>query len=363
MRASWRTFLSKEVVALHMASKVYFIPISSHKGEKAINDSVKRLILGLIEAEDFKLSKRMPLKVHFGEKGNKTFIPASWMDGIIDLLEENKVDTSFMETNVLYRGERMLKTKHEKLALDHGFTRIPVEITDGKIGEDYVDVEINKNVFDKCKIAKGIVNEKGLIVVSHFKGHMLAGFGGAIKQLAMGCAARGGKLDQHVNSIPTINPLQCKRCGDCVRACPVNAIHLNIMSAKIDKKKCIGCAACIATCPHHAIKINWMAGIGKGFKERLAEYAYAAQLGKKNIYVTYAMNITKQCDCMGKDMKPFIDDLGIFASTDPLAIDVAALDMLDKREGKKVFKGRSVLDFAENVGLGSREYELVEMIK
>lgn len=344
-----------------MVSIVYFIPLASSQGESVINASVRRLIETLVKQQNISLPRQMPLKVHFGEKGNKTFIPAMWMNGLVDFLQSKKVESSFIETNVLYRGERMVNTKHESLAKAHGFTRLPIVIADGKIGEAYEEVKIDKEVFSSCKIAKGIVEKDGLVMVSHFKGHMLAGFGGAIKQLAMGCAARGGKLAQHVNSIPMIVPLQCKRCGDCIKACPVSAIRMGLLSAKISKAKCIGCAACIAVCPHNAIKINWMAGMGKGFGKRLAEYAYAAQLGKKNIYITYAMNMTKGCDCEGREMKVFVDDLGVFASTDPLACDVAVLDKLDKREGKIVFKGRAMLNHAKKIGLGSMDYELVEL--
>ena len=208
---------------------------------------------------------------------------------------------------------------------------------------------------------KEIANKKQLIVLSHFKGHVLAGFGGAIKQLGMGCASRGGKLAQHSNSVPKVNFFKCKGCSACAKKCPQNAITVS-KKAKINKDECIGCASCMAICPHEAIYHSWLGSMTKSFNERLAEYAYAAAKGKNNIYITFAFNITKNCDCEGHNMKPITKDIGVFASTDPVAIDKACLDVLDKNSGKVVFKrGRYTLDYAEKIGLGSKKYELVQI--
>jgi len=315
-----------------------------------------------VEEENITLQPSIPLKVHVGEKGNKTFIEPKNFDGIIDYLEERKIRTVFIETNVLYRGQRNTMESHVKLAKEHGFTRVPFVIGDGEYGEDYVLVEINQKNFTHCKIAKAIAEEKQLIVLSHFKGHTLAGFGGAIKQLAMGCASKGGKLAQHSDSIPKINTIKCKACKVCAANCPKGAILVG-RKAKINKNKCVGCAACMAACPYKAIFSNWMASfVPKKFEEKLAEYAYAAAKGKENIYITFALNITRSCDCIGHSMHPIAKDIGVFASTDPVAIDQACLDMLDKMENRKVFrKGRYMLHYAENIGLGSRAYELVEL--
>lgn len=198
-------------------------------------------------------------------------------------------------------------------------------------------------------------------MLSHFKGHVLAGFGGAIKQLSMGCASKGGKLAQHANSIPKINRLKCRACKACANKCPQSAITVD-KKAKIDKNKCVGCASCMATCQFSAITNSWFASLTKSFNERLAEYAYAAAKGKNNIYISFAFNITKNCDCEGHPMKHIAKDIGIFASTDPVAIDQACLDILDKNEGRTVFKrGRNTLEYAASIGLGSREYELIEL--
>lgn len=342
-------------------TKVYFKAIDSYSKTNEINAAAVDLLKVIEEKERVELNKFIPLKVHLGEKGNKTFIEPKNFEGIIDYLTERNIDTAFIETNVLYKGQRNTIENHLRVAKEHGFTRIPVVIADGEVGEDYQLVEIKKRHFDRCKIAGAIAKEKQIIVLSHFKGHALAGFGGAIKQLAMGCASKGGKLDQHANSIPKISRLKCKSCNACAAKCPESAIIVDT-KAKIDKNKCVGCASCMAICPYGAISNSWLASLTKSFNERLAEYAYAAAKGKNHIYISFAFNITKNCDCEGHPMKPVAKDIGIFASTDPVAIDQACLDILDKNEGRVVFKrGRSTLEYAASIGLGSREYELIEL--
>lgn len=342
-------------------AKVYFKAIDSYSKTKEINDAAKNLLQIIEEKEGVDLNKFIPLKVHLGEKGNNTFIQPKNFDGIIDHLKEKEIDTAFIETNVLYKGQRNTIENHLRVAKEHGFTRIPVIIADGEMGEDYEEVEINKKHFDYCKIAKAVAKESQIIVLSHFKGHALAGFGGAIKQLAMGCASKGGKLAQHANSIPKISSLKCKSCKACANKCPEGAITVD-KKAKIDKNKCVGCASCMATCQFGAISNSWLASLTKSFNERLAEYAYGASKDKNNIYITFAFNITKNCDCEGHPMKPIAKDIGVFASVDPVAIDQACLDILDKNEGKTVFKrGRNTLEYAASIGLGSREYEFIEL--
>lgn len=342
-------------------SKVYFKAIDSYSKTEEINKWSKELLKTVIEKENIPLQKFVPLKVHFGEKGNKTFIePKNYM-GIIDYLKSKGTECAFIETNALYKGQRNTVEKHKKTAIDHGFTMLPLIFADGEHGESFEEVEIDKKNFKTCKVGKEIANKKQVIVLSHFKGHALAGFGGAIKQLGMGCASRGGKLAQHCNSKPIVNILKCKSCGACAAKCPANAITVKRW-AKIDKDKCIGCASCMAICPNNAIFSNWISSITSSFGERLAEYAYAAALNKDNIYITFAFNITKNCDCEGHGMIPIARDTGIFASTDPVAIDQACIDVINKVNKKTIFlRGVNTLKYAEKIGLGSRKYELIEL--
>ncbi|OPJ57645.1 DUF362 domain-containing protein [Clostridium oryzae] len=342
-------------------AKVYYKAIDSYSKTEEISSAAVELLDKIVTEEKVPLESFIPLKVHFGEKGNKTFIQSKNFIGIINYLKQKNIESAFIETNVLYRGERTTKEKHLKLAKEHGFTELPIIIADGEHGEGFEEVEINKKNFNKCKVGKEIANKKQIIVLSHFKGHALAGFGGAIKQLGMGCAARGGKLAQHANSIPKVSVLKCKACGACAKKCPETAITIT-KKAKINKDKCIGCASCMAICPHGAITNSWLASISKSFNERLAEYAYAAAKEKNNIYITFVFNITRNCDCEGHDMKTIANDLGVFASTDPVALDKACLDVLDRNNQRTVFRrGRYTLDYAEKIGLGSKQYELVEI--
>ncbi len=340
-------------------NKVYFTPISDYSKTKDVSLAAKKLLKTIVKENNIKFEKEIPLKVHFGEKGNETFISPKNFEGIIDFLKEKKVSAFFTDTNVLYKGERTFSKTHIALAKEHGFTKLPIVIADGNHGENYSEIEINKKHFKKCKVGKVIANAKQLIVISHFKGHMLAGFGGAVKQLGMGCAARGGKLDMHAHAKPSLNPLACKKCMTCVENCPTDACIISTIP-HIDYKKCIGCATCIAVCPHNAIKINWLSTLPKEFNEKLVEYAFAAQKDKQCIFIQFVFNITKDCDCEGKKMKLIAKDIGVLASTDPVALDRACLDLVTKNEGKRLFKGEEQLNYGKEIGLGETEYKLIE---
>ena len=340
---------------------VYLAKIDSYSKTKEINEMSKKLL----KKVDLGFSGSIPLKVHFGEKGNVTYIKSENYDGIISYLREKKCEPFFTDTNVLYRGERMTRDKHIALAKEHGFTQLEIKIADGDHGEEKELIKINKKHFKKCQIGKLIADTEQIIVIAHFKGHIMAGFGGAIKQLSMGCAARGGKLAMHAQSKPILNPLACKKCMTCVAHCPTDACVISKIP-HIDYKKCIGCANCIAVCPHNAVKINWASTLPNEFHEKLAEYALVATLDengnkKELMFVNFVFNITKNCDCHGNEMKPIAKDIGIFASTDPVALDKACFDLLSERKGKKVFGGEHIFEYAEKIGLGSIDYEFVEL--
>lgn len=303
-------------------------------------------------------SKAIPIKVHFGEKGNQTFVPPSHYAGIIASLEAMGTQPLYIETNVLYRGSRTTREAHLEVARAHGFTNLPIEIADGDRGEAYVSIPIDKTYFDVCKIGAGFSKYPQMVVTSHFKGHGMAGFGGAVKQLAMGFAARGGKMAQHAAMVPTISASKCTACGLCLEKCDVQAIAL-APKAQIDPKVCIGCAGCIAVCPIGAIRNDWSA---EHFKEKMAEYAYGAQLNKEIVYVNYLINVTAECDCMGSAMAPIAKDVAIVAGLDPVALDQACLDLLAASHGHPLFlEGLAQLSHAEAIGLGSRQYTLVEV--
>ena len=322
-----------------------------------ISKIARSMLEKIILEYDLKLNQFVPIKVHFGEKGNETYIPSVAYEGIIDLLLEKKIETAFIETNVLYRGSRTQRSSHIILAKEHGFTRLPIIIADGEIGENYQEILINKKYFQKCKIGQEFAKYDQILVCSHFKGHILSGFGGALKQLGMGFAARGGKLAQHSHFLPSVNHSRCTACGKCVSKCGVDAISLK-PKAFIDKKLCVGCAGCIAVCPVGAINHDWE---GINFCEKLAEYAFAASLNKKNIYLNFLSNITQECDCMGQKMKLIAENVGVLASLDPVALDTASLDLLQASSKEKLFEnGRRCLDYAEEIGIGEKKYMITQ---
>ncbi|KAB3530772.1 DUF362 domain-containing protein [Alkaliphilus pronyensis] len=337
-------------------SEVYFIKNSSANYAELGKDALQ-LLKVIVSETGYSLEGEVPIKVHFGEKGNTTFIPAVCYDETINYLKENNVSPVYIETNVLYRGARTTSQSHIETAIRHGFTQIPIVIADGEIGTEYHEVVIDKEYIQKCKIGRGFKKYSKFIVMSHFKGHVQAGFGGALKQLAMGFAARGGKLEQHSDISPVISAERCSGCGLCVGKCDFDAIF-RTDTAVIDEKKCIGCAGCIAICPKGAIRNSWG---GSNFLEKLSEYAYGAAKDKDNIYISFLHNITKDCDCMGKPMEPITDNIGILASRDPVALDTACLDIVQESSGEKLFdNGRISLKHAEKIGLGNMEYKLIE---
>jgi len=346
-------------------SKVYFTPLADAPSAEAVSRAAKKLFDRIVEEENIALEKEIPLKVHCGEAGNRTFIPPGCFDGVIDRLAERGISSCFIETSVLYGGKRGDRASHEKLAVSHGFTRLPFIIADGEHGEDSCDVPVNGKHFKHCHLGRKFADHPQLVVMSHFKGHALAGFGGSIKQLGMGFASKGGKMAMHLGVKPRIRAWKCRKCGMCVARCRACAITLEPRPV-IDRNKCLGCGACYSACRNHAVSILTWGGLlnalfkGRFFREKLVEYALAAHTGRRNIYFVFALNITRGCDCEPVPMLRVLKDIGIFVSTDPVAADAAAFDAAVKR-GKR-FRGGEQLDYAEKIGLGSRKYELTEVV-
>lgn len=338
-------------------ANVYFKSVTN-QNLVDLSKTARFLLEVLVEEEQHVFESRVPLKVHFGEKGNTTYVKPECYSDVIAFLKEKGVDSAFIETNVLYRGARTTEKSHKEIAAAHGFTELPVIIADGAYGEAYEEIQIDKVYFDKCKIGKGFSSFKQFLVMSHFKGHGAAGFGGAIKQLSMGFASRGGKLAQHSGISPKVKSAKCISCGLCIEKCDVDAIEMQD-KAYILSDRCVGCAGCIAVCPVGAIQNDWS---GEHFKEKVAEYAYAAQLGKDNIYISFLINVTPECDCMGQHMETVAKDIGVFVSKDPVAIDAACLDILQAQSGEKLFEeGRASIRHAVSIGFGTDLYRLITL--
>ncbi len=346
-------------------ARVYFKRVCSGASDQEISQAAGEVLEALITGENMPLASRIPMKLHFGEKGNLTYLKPACYDGVISFLEARGIQSEFCETSVLYGGERFSREKHMRLAASHGFTRLPVVIADGSHGEDAVAVPVNLHHFRTCAIARKLAEAEQVLVCSHFKGHALAGFGGAIKQLSMGFAAKGGKLAMHMSVKPSIRRWFCKGCGACVSRCQNGAITIRHGTAYIDHRSCIGCGACFSICRHHGVSIFTWRGIcniffrRNVFREKLAEYAYASSRGKRHIYLNFAVNITNGCDCEPRPMFRTVPNVGIYGSLDPVAADRACYDAV-AADGRK-FKGLELLAYAEKIGVGTEKYEIVSL--
>ena len=317
------------------------------------------------------------VKLHFGELGNDSHLNPSYALRVANKVAAAGGNPFLTDTTTLYSGMRNNAVNHMRVAYMHGFSPAtvgcPIIIADGLYGRNDVPVRIDCKHFKEVFIAEGIRDVPSLIVMSHFKGHEMGGFGGAIKNLAMGGASVRGKREQH-NTHVQINDAICVGCGRCVKVCPQGALTLIDKKSHVDVSKCIGCFECITVCPVKAISIDWATEM-EPFIERMVEYAWGAIKGrqKRICYLNFLLNVTPDCDCVGWSDGPMVADIGILASTDPVAIDQASYDLVNKApaldpklEGAPdKFKarwphtfGERQLSYAEEIGMGTREYTL-----
>jgi len=357
-----------------MSSKVYFIKASVNDGEKTVSEKARRLFKAGAFANCFKENDFTAVKLHVGEKGNSTYIKPLCIKGLVDELLRLKTKPFLTDTCTLYVGRRHNAIEHSILAAEHSFRPdilgIPFIVSDGLLGTSEtaveVDCEINKEVF----IAYDIVRCQSILSVAHFTGHLATCAAATLKTLGMGCASRRGKMAQHAALKLTIGD-DCTRCGECFKHCPADAVTIDDIKAHIDRDRCIGCAECLAVCRFGAVKCNW-GQEDEVLQKSMAEHALGVLKGKDNraVFFNYIISVTKDCDCFGTpDMRKIVDDIGIVASTDPVAVDKAALDLVEGKGGKKLAQligndkldPRCQLEHAEHIGLGSTNYELVEL--
>lgn len=340
---------------------------------------VDRLCEALNIKKVVKKNELCGIKLHFGEYGNDTHLNPSFVRHVVDKVRAAGANPFLTDTNTLYSGMRHDAVNHLNVAYMHGFSpatvAAPIVIGDGLYGDCDIPVKINCKHFKEVHIAEAIRRAPALVVLSHFKGHEMAGFGGAIKNLAMGGASVRGKRDQHGTHVQ-IDHEKCVGCGRCVKACPQQALSLGEEDHKshVDVAKCIGCFECITVCPVKAISIDWSTEMVP-FVERLTEYAWGVVKGRqKNIcYINFVLNVTPDCDCVSWSDFPIVADLGILASSDPVALDQACLDLVNKAPAldpkladvEDKFKARwphtrgdIMLSYGEEIGMGTREYTL-----
>lgn len=326
------------------------------------------------------------VKVHVGERGNDTYMNPVLVRKVVDCIKAAGGKPFITDSNTLYKGSRHNAVDHIATAIEHGFgyatVGAPFIVSDGLRGGSYEDIPIKGKHFASVKIAAAVTAANAMIVLSHFKGHELAGFGGAIKNLAMGCAPSAGKCDQHASRF-LIDEAKCIGCGQCLASCPRDAIRFEQKARKvavINKERCIGCGECLTVCKPKAVGINWATEVAP-FNERMAEYALGAVTGKENHtgYINFLLDITPDCDCVPWSDTPLVPDIGILASTDPVALDSACFDLVNKAAGHADSQlnrghapgedkftgvwshtcGEVQLDHAEAIGLGTRGYILI----
>lgn len=366
-----------------MASQVFFIDFRTTP-----QNNIMAKLNTLIEASglDQTIQKRdlVAVKLHFGELGNAAFIRPIYLRTIVKAINNRGGVPFLTDANTLYAGTRSDAPRHLATALRNGFAfsvvEAPLVIADGLRGKSDVPIDIYGKHFESVYIGKEIVEADALISVAHFKGHELSGFGGAIKNTGMGCASRKGKLAMHSTVSPQVNAENCIGCAECVDHCSQQALAITEEKAIVDEARCIGCGECILICPNEAIAIKWDQEI-PDFLEALVEYTAGVMKNKagKALFINFIADVSPACDCYPANDAPIVKNIGVVAGTDLVALDQASVDLVNAEPalvgtkltvnteaGGDKFKGlypnvewRIQLEYAENIGLGSRRYEMV----
>lgn len=372
-------------------SKVYFTDFRARLGE-GLPTKLKKLILKAgIDQIDMD-GKFAAIKMHFGELGNISYLRPNYAKAVADVVKELGGHPFLTDCNTLYIGSRKNALEHLECAWENGFTPLtvgcPILIADGLKGTDDVNVPVKGGEYIKeAKIGRAIMDADIFISLTHFKGHEMTGFGGAIKNIGMGCGSRAGKKDQHHNGRPQIDPNICKGCRACLRECANSGLVYNEETHKmsINAENCVGCGRCIGACNFDAIEFaNWAAA--KDLNCRMAEYAKAVIDGRPSFHISLVVDVSPNCDCHSENDAPILPNIGMFASFDPLALDqacvdaciksvplpdsqlsdnMAAADFVDHHDhftnSTPESEWKSCLEHAAKIGIGNREYELIKM--
>ena len=390
-------------------AQVYFTNFRSYGHESQI-DKLKRLIRRAgIDQIDFE-NKFVAIKIHFGELGNLSFLRPNYARAVADVVKELGGKPFLTDCNTLYVGSRKNALEHIDCAYQNGFTPYAtgchVIIADGLKGTDEALVPVKNGEYVKeAKIGQALMDADIVISLTHFKGHEQAGFGGCMKNLGMGGGSRAGKMEQHAAGKPDVAAEKCIGCHACERICAHGAVSFEdtrerelpngqtrtVHVAKIDRDRCVGCGRCIGACNQDAIAPGYDAAVDV-LNCKIAEYTQAVVQDRPNFHISIAMDISPNCDCHPENDTPIVPDLGMFASFDPVAIDQAAIDMAlaqpalpnteltDMRAKLEAAGGipehcqhdhfnmthpdtnwRSCIEHAEKIGLGTSDYELIEV--
>jgi len=385
-------------------SDVFFI--SSHADSRERNLTKYHRLLARLDLDRvIEKGDLVALKMSFGERGNFTYLRPQYIRMIVEEVERLGGKPFLTDANTLYAGGRQNSRDHMETALQNGFgyevTGAPIVIAGGLLGFDYRTVPVNGQHFSEAKVVPEAADADAIISVAHFKGHMICGFGGTLKNLGMGFGARAGKQMMHSDVHPQVDASKCDGCARCFKWCPENTISMvehdedaespsdrpssrRRKVARIEDEGCIGCGECVVTCFTDAIGISWK-GDPAVVQQKMAEYAAAALHEKEGKFaaVNFLLDVTPDCDCLGWSDNAIVPNIGISASTDPVAIDAACLDLVNQARGiassvleeegaassdkfGSVHKGidaTAQLAHAEKIGLGRRDYELISLDK
>ena len=363
-----------------MSSKVFFADMRAGARENLFG-KIGRLMREAGLAQLLSPGDLVAVKVHFGEKGNHTFVRR-----VVEEIKGCGASPFLTDSSTLYPGERKEAVSALSCAIENGFAYAvvgsPLVMCDGLRGHTAVDVPIDGEILKTVSIGAEIVEADALVAVSHFKCHELTGFGGTLKNLGMGCASRTGKMQQHSTVAPKVAGKFCTGCGICLKSCVHGAIAILEGKARIDPAACVGCGRCITSCLQKAINVQWNESSSLVMR-KMAEYAKGAVSGKsgKTLFLNFITQVSPACDCYGHADAPIVNDIGICASCDPVALDQASADLVNNARGNQdtaltsgfepggdKFRGvhpeidwEVQLEHAEKVGLGSREYQLIKL--
>lgn len=369
-------------------SDVYFTTFKI-KGQETLLMKLHRLMKQAgFETIDFK-DKYAAIKIHFGEYGNLAFLRPNYAKVVADYVKELGGKPFLTDCNTLYVGSRKNALDHLDTAYANGFSPLQtgchVIIGDGLKGTDEALVPVNGEYVREARIGQAVMDADIVISLNHFKGHEMAGFGGALKNLGMGCGSRAGKMEQHCEGKPFVKEKYCIGCGACGRICAHGAPVLSNGKATIDHEKCVGCGRCLAVCPKDAIKASFSDSI-RMLNYKMAEYALAVCQNRPTFHVSLICDVSPNCDCHAENDVPILPNIGMLASFDPVALDMACADLCNKAQPvygsileEHVHDGehehihdhftmthpdtnwRDCVDHAEKIGLGSKEYELIQL--
>ncbi len=367
-------------------SGVYFTDMRSTPSLNLLKKLEKLVKAAGIDEIDFN-RKMTAIKIHFGEPGNLAYLRPNFAAVIARMVKARGGKPFLTDCNTLYHGERANAPDHIEAAYLNGYnpltTGCHVIIGDGIKGTDYREVEVNLEYTRRAMIGTAIADADIIISMNHFKGHEQTGFGGALKNLGMGCASVGGKLFLHSGNPPVIYEKNCTGCNICVVNCAHDAVHLGEdRKAHIDNDKCTGCGQCVAVCQYDAARVVW-GSEGDILSKKIAEYTLAVLKGKPSLHISFIMDVSPDCDCWGHNDRPLIDDIGIAASTDPVALDRACADLVraapaarhlwDKETGDDLSGAdkfrmahgntdwNTALVHAEKINAGSLSYKLIRI--